>query len=371
MGLLAACGTEDSTEPPGEELPELPGVLSLTFSTMGLTQDRDGYTVRLGGDPISVLPQVTLAVELAAGQYPLEISGIARNCHRTAGDPDSVTVVSQQTTAVLISVTCDSAWANVILFTRTKADSLGYPSIYRINPDGSDEHRIGEGQDPSLSADGTRLAFSTRFGPITIRRVDGEGEPIEIETDGYSIYPRFSPDGTALTYTTRFVSDSVVFSTMISDPIGSAGRTLTDSKFNEAYPLWSEDSRQILVTRWTFRSELVVIDRDGSRDRRVPTSAQDYTACDWRPGRFGVLAASTGGVRAVDHVTGESTLLYPQTSSSICPRWSPDGMHFVFSSSDTSRTSLRRMGIDRNGLMQLTFPAAGEHDDANHWVGNP
>lgn len=74
------------------------------------------------------------------------------------------------------------------------------PAIYVGNLDGTNPQKIDTGAWPSLSTDGTRLAYSASDG-IRIRDLSS-GQTIPIGTDGYRIL--WSPDSTRMIFTTTF-----------------------------------------------------------------------------------------------------------------------------------------------------------------------
>ncbi len=74
------------------------------------------------------------------------------------------------------------------------------PAIYVGNLDGTNPQKIDTGAWPSLSTDGTRLAYSASDG-IRVRDLSS-GQTIAIGTDGYRII--WSPDSTRMIFTTTF-----------------------------------------------------------------------------------------------------------------------------------------------------------------------
>lgn len=75
-----------------------------------------------------------------------------------------------------------------------------WPAIYVSTLDGAVSTRMGTATWPSLSADGTRLAYSVEDG-IHVQNLSS-GENYAIGTDGYRII--WSPDSTRMMFTTTF-----------------------------------------------------------------------------------------------------------------------------------------------------------------------
>ena len=79
------------------------------------------------------------------------------------------------------------------------------PAIYISNLDGTNSRKIDVGAWPSLSADGTRLAYSIGDGIHVFNLSTGENPAIG--TDGYRII--WSPDNTRMMFTTTFTLNVV------------------------------------------------------------------------------------------------------------------------------------------------------------------
>jgi hypothetical protein len=80
-----------------------------------------------------------------------------------------------------------------------------WPGIYISNLDGANSRKIDAGTWPSLSTDGTRLAYSIGDGIHVFNLSTGENPAIG--TDGYRII--WSPDSTRMMYTTTFTLNVV------------------------------------------------------------------------------------------------------------------------------------------------------------------
>lgn len=80
-----------------------------------------------------------------------------------------------------------------------------WPGIYISNLDGANSRKIDAGTWPSLSTDGTRLAYSIGDGIHVFNLSTGENPAIG--TDGYRII--WSPDNTRMMYTTTFTLNVV------------------------------------------------------------------------------------------------------------------------------------------------------------------
>lgn len=88
--------------------PPLSGTLRINISTTGPDQDEDGYAVAVDGgadQPIGLTATATLA-NIAAGDHPVQLSGITANCTLAGANPRTVTVPSGGVVDVSFNVTC-------------------------------------------------------------------------------------------------------------------------------------------------------------------------------------------------------------------------------------------------------------------------
>jgi hypothetical protein len=177
-------------------------------------------------------------------------------------------------------------------------------------PDGSGAHDLAEGQDPTWSPDGTRLAFDRGTpGSRRIYVMDANGaNVVQLTQAAESTQPAWSPDGTKIAY------------------VGNGGI-------------------------WTMRA-------DGSDAHALGLAG---SAPDWSPdgsrlvfvGASGVSIASADGSSVREVVPGWGAT----------PRWSPDGNWIVFQGATqwwdvTSRYELYLVRPDGSGLRPLTFSVA-------------
>lgn len=202
----------------------------------------------------------------------------------------------------------------------------GSPAFYWIKADGSDPQRlpydwpgirVGE---PSVSADGKKIAFMMRAGKeshIYVLGVKGDAPaPVQLTSVGPNNWgPVWSPDGTKIV----FYSDRLgqgrdqVF---VINADGSDERQLTDGTANNIFPSWSPDGRSIL-----FASN-----REG-------------------PGQEGVYVMGADG--------SNLRRLLPGVRVAFA-RWSPDGTKLAFIAGDFPDTQIYVADADGAHPVQLT-----------------
>ena len=167
----------------------------------------------------------------------------------------------------------------------------GNPTIYVMAVEGSDVHRITDGNAPSIHAswspDGKRLLYEAWPNELYINDLTG-GEPTKV-TDG--MMPAWSPDGRSI----AFCDPSVDGEMDTASPTG-ADATLLSKAANGCLPAWSPDGKRLAFGgTQNGKSGIFVANPDGSGlERLTTTTGKD----DW-------------------------------------PAWSPDGTRIAFSRSAT------------------------------------
>jgi len=156
-----------------------------------------------------------------------------------------------------------------------------WPGIYVSNLDGTNSRKIDTGTWPSLSTDGTRLAYSIGDGIHVFNLSTGENPAIG--TDGYRII--WSPDSTRMMYTTTF--------------------------------------------------SLNVVNADGSGLQKIETgSAQVISSVGWLADNQTIVYATMGGdgftFTSYNLQSGETKKLFPIQNKAGFGAISPDGQWIVF-----------------------------------------
>ncbi len=189
-----------------------------------------------------------------------------------------------------------------VLWFKFGGDS-GVDGLYLMNADGSGQHQLASdrGQDPVLSPNGARIAYSARGVAIAVANADGTGSQVILPdqnttTPGpppgryleQSRQPSWAPDGRRIAFARRtrtstvtcFTSESCVQTVDATDvwlmnPDGTGLRQLTSTPgVEEEDPSFSPDGQRIAYYRKPTghddrEGEIWVMNADGSGQRRL------------------------------------------------------------------------------------------------------
>lgn len=248
------------------------------------------------------------------------------------------------------------------------APPISIPSIARPAADAAPEIAVTFASDRSGSwqivvAD-TRLAT-----PRTITTGGGEKRA-----------PALSPDGTTVAYVSTASSGGNPTVRLVRSD-GTADRALAlDGFVND--PAWSPDGRLLAVTRRVpsstprgqpGRSEIWIVERDGSGARRLVASDGHDLQPAWSPdgARLAYVRFGTSGnasIWSVDSHGGAPTRSSPVWLHALRPAWSPDGSRLAFAGieDDDGPSHIFTIKPDGSNLERISSGAAW--DDGPTWL---
>jgi WD40-like Beta Propeller Repeat len=218
------------------------------------------------------------------GEHTVALNSLSSACTLSGSNPRKVTVTagsaSRDTarTTFLVACTGPSALASVrIVFAKAAG---GTSFLYSMNLDGSDLRELVEGSAPSVSPDGSRIAFD-RGGEIYLMNVDQtDVHRIAIEGQGAT----WSSDGARIAYAGTGADRAiyVVAADGGGAPIRLSGPTTEDTDYQ---PAWSPDGRQIAFTRWEGEefSTIWIVNADGTGQARIGRLDGNVTWTAWSP----------------------------------------------------------------------------------------
>lgn len=166
-------------------------------------------------------------------------------------------------------------------------------SIYVADPVGSKPRWIDEGEYPTWSRDGARLAYCTTIGPnygqIRIANADGKGKRQLTHLKTGACFPEWSPDGKEIVITLFETGSSSI---AVVDENGTLLRSLGPG--SEAH--WSPDGKQILILRPMPHSQngssIWIMRADGSDAREALEDSSHSVEANWLPDGKGIIFAS-------------------------------------------------------------------------------
>ena len=168
-------------------------------------------------------------------------------------------------------------------------------AIWRIGALGGTPRKVVDGgREPSLTADGSRLAF-LRGQEIFIAKADGTSEKKVCDARGWQGHLSLSPDGQRVAFTEGGLFEMI--SLQVVGAEGGKPRRLADIGFGQTPPpVWLPDSRSLVFERSTDphpngrASDLWIVPAEGGLASRLTLNPS---------GRFGSLRISGDGRRLV------------------------------------------------------------------------
>ena len=213
----------------------------------------------------------------------------------------------------------------------------------------------GEETGPTISPDGSTVAYSTRINggwDIYAQRVGGRNAtPIVNDPQRDEGGAAFSPDGSLI----AFHESDDVGGIFIAGATGESVRRITDAGF---HPAWSPDGSQIAFgteeiidpASRTGDSNVYTVSATGGSPRKVVEG--DGVQPSWSPsGRRIVYWSNTGGQRDIYTVAAAGGARVPVTQDAAIdwsPVWTPDGRFIYFASDRGGAMNLWRIAIDES-----------------------
>jgi hypothetical protein len=210
-----------------------------------------------------------------------------------------------------------------------------WPGIYVSNLDGTDSRKIDLGTWPSLSTDGTRLAYSIGDGIHVFNF--STGEIPALGTDGYRII--WSPDSTRLMFTTTFAL-------YVVNADGSGLRQIDTVPTQVIAPTgWLPDNQTLVYAAmggegFTFTTYNLL-----SGETKSLFTIQNKAG-------YGAISADGQWIVFADHLPGEMNwgifishldgserkmVAEPQVPTAFASVWSPDGQWLIVNTQDAKQ----------------------------------
>ncbi len=361
------------------------GSVEVTVTTSGVSPDPDGYDLTVAGNTRSIPVNATELFEGLVADEPVDalLAGIANNCTVTEANPQTVTVVADQTQPVTFTVTCADVGAQTppVLFER---EVNGAFEIFAMNPDGSGVVQLTDdpgfdNEDPSWSWDNQKIIFrSNRSGTSDIWVMNADGSnPVQItnnEPDNED--PAFSPDGTKIVYEEEIGTTGEV-EIFIADANGDNPVQLTDAPNISEAPQFSPDGNTILFkSNRVGHFEVYTMNPDGSNLQRLTTGSFDSFDPSWSPDGTQIVFSSQRAQPTREDLwimdkdgSNQQRILFNNVWD-WHPVFSTDGSQIIFTSDRDGDYELFRMNADGSGVTPLTNNGVRDDDAEYKKPGN-
>ncbi len=209
---------------------------------------------------------------------------------------------------------CFSPDGEIIYFT---ADEDDLYSIYSVNVDGSGLRKLGEGQDPCVSPDGSKIVYCVYGNNPAVWIMNSNGSQAKKLTDGTR--PAFSPDGKTIAYLSTPLNE-FWWSLYIMDVDGDDPTLLADYVSPNSRHTFSPDSTRIAFEGSLTASNIYAVNIDGSGMNRISYGEE----CDMNPqfsadGKHIIYLSTRDNVQKiyVSSATGVNETLVYDTESNI------------------------------------------------------
>jgi Tol biopolymer transport system component len=242
--------------------------------------------------------------------------------------------------------------------------------IYLMDADGSNQARIGAGNNPRWSPNGARIAF-INGSPYQIYSMNANGSDVRrlshsTQDDGF---PAWSPDGTKIAFVSGNLNDAATFEIYVMNADGTNRTRLTNNSVADAWPNWSPDGTKIvfmsgrtLLDPNSF--EIFIMNADGNNRTQLTNNSILDAQPSFSPDGTKILFVSGDagnppgvGIYVMNADGNNKTQLTHNSMTDGFPAWSPDGTKIVFASGDPfdgKTVELYVMNADGSNPVRLT-----------------
>lgn len=345
------------------------GTVVVTIVTTGPGKDLDGYLLHVEGQQPRRVPYSGAAqvVGLAPGTHTVELQDIADNCE-LGSVLDPVTIVTDSTTTVNVSIDCHLDLHDRIVFTSSQFAGL---QIMAMRPDGSQRFRVIESDsqdsDPDVTQDGQSMVFSryTTSG-IRLRVLNlSTGVISALPSEGLAQFrPEWSPDGSKVAF---MVVDSQSLLIWVMDADGGNRHAVSSAPGTDIEPNWSPDGNWILYGHY---GNLFRVSPAGGTPVGIPCAGGCLQASYSPDGQKIIYTGNSNGppvnqdIYRMDADGGNVESLTTGSDNDQEPVWSPDGTSIVFTRNSNNDRRLFRLDLD--GSVPVNISAA-QFDQTPDW----
>lgn len=233
-------------------------------------------------------------------------------------------------------------------------------AIWVMKSDGSGRKKLYDNLawegDPVFDRNGSKIyyateskkAYSARYISIHVMDANG-GNVLKLTETADAKDPSVSPDGTRIAYVSRLAGNYDVW---VMDPDGSNNIRITDSQGDESSPSWSPDGSRLLysldgtILVQEVGSVKPVVLLDNSYDNVEPAYSPD--------GETIVFSSNQGGDYDIWLMGADGkgfTMLTSGSSNERAPVWSPDGSKIAYVSNKDGEYNIWLMTLRSGNLV--------------------
>ena len=255
----------------------------------------------------------------------------------------------------------------------------GQYQVYVVDGDGGNLRQLTNlappNSEPTWSPDGSRIAFTSGADDIsnfTLYVINADGtDPHRLLEPGKgdNWYPSWSPKGDQIAFQSNRDGNFEIYTAAVDT--GQVTR-LTSNDRTDSMPNWSPDGGKIaFVSDQDGNGEIYVMNADGSNRVRLTDGPGEDTQPAWSPDGTRILFISTrdgNGEIYIMNADGsdQTRLTFTESSSEWTPRWAVHGTKILFSAVYDNDWEIYLMDTDGSNTVRLT-DAAGEDRHAA-WV---
>jgi TolB protein len=241
--------------------------------------------------------------------------------------------------------------------------------IYIADYDGHGQRRITTNRwlnlAPTWGPDGRTLAFTTfvsgRYPDIFVTMLDGRAptRPAHGSETVHNHLPAISPDGRRVAFATSRAGNAGYFDIWVVDRDGRNLMNLTPGteRWSDSAPAWSPTGTHIAFTSdRTGTNQLYIMNADGTGVQRK-TFAEKVDRPTWSAHNLLAYTLERPGSKVIailDLGKNEPRILTDGAGSSEQPSIAPNGRHVAFVTTRWGKAQVATIGIDGNGLRQVT-----------------